>query len=70
MIVRVSGEDQYRLADSDAGRLHELENAVVGRASRRSTRTASHGAYEKLLELRARAGRGVCGDELRSRPPR
>jgi hypothetical protein len=29
MIVRISGEDQYRLADSDAARLNELENAVV-----------------------------------------
>jgi hypothetical protein len=29
MIVRISGEDQYRLADSDATRLNELENAVV-----------------------------------------
>jgi hypothetical protein len=29
MIVRISGEDQYRLADSDTGRLNELENDVV-----------------------------------------
>jgi hypothetical protein len=29
MIVRISGEDQYRLADGDAARLNELENAVV-----------------------------------------
>jgi len=29
MIVRISGEDQYRLADSDAPRLNELESAVV-----------------------------------------
>jgi PspAA-like protein len=29
MIVRISGEDQYRLADEDADRLNELENAVV-----------------------------------------
>jgi hypothetical protein len=29
MIVRISGEDQYRLPDSDADRLNELENAVV-----------------------------------------
>ena len=29
MIVRISGEDQYRLADEDAQRLNELENAVV-----------------------------------------
>jgi hypothetical protein len=29
MIVRISGEDQYRLADDDAARLNELENAVV-----------------------------------------
>jgi hypothetical protein len=29
MIVRISGEGQYRLADDDAARLNELENAVV-----------------------------------------
>jgi hypothetical protein len=29
MIVRISGEGQYRLADSDAERLNELESAVV-----------------------------------------
>jgi hypothetical protein len=29
MIVRISGEGQYRLSDDDAGRLNELENAVV-----------------------------------------
>lgn len=29
MIVRISGEDQYRLADDDAARLNELKNAVV-----------------------------------------
>jgi 23S rRNA A2030 N6-methylase RlmJ len=29
MIVRISGEGQYRLADSDAERLGELENGVV-----------------------------------------
>jgi hypothetical protein len=29
MIVRISGEGQYRLGDEDAARLNELENAVV-----------------------------------------
>ncbi|HEY4450855.1 MAG TPA: hypothetical protein VGN13_04580 [Solirubrobacteraceae bacterium] len=29
MIVRISGEGQYRLADQDAARLNELENAVI-----------------------------------------
>jgi 23S rRNA A2030 N6-methylase RlmJ len=29
MIVRISGEGQYRLSDSDAERLGELENGVV-----------------------------------------
>jgi hypothetical protein len=29
MIVRISGEEQYRLADSEAERLNELEHAVV-----------------------------------------
>jgi len=29
MIVRISGEDQYRLADDQAARLNELEHAVI-----------------------------------------
>jgi hypothetical protein len=29
MIVRISGEDQYRLPDSDADRVSELESAVI-----------------------------------------
>jgi hypothetical protein len=29
MIVRISGEDQYRLAADDAARLNELENDVI-----------------------------------------
>ena len=29
MIVRISGEDQYRLADDAGAKLNELENAVV-----------------------------------------
>jgi hypothetical protein len=29
MIVRISGEGQYRLADGDSERLNELESAVV-----------------------------------------
>ena len=29
MIVRISGEDQYELADEDAAKLNELEKAVV-----------------------------------------
>jgi len=29
MIVRISGEGQYRLSDSDRERLNELENGVV-----------------------------------------
>ena len=29
MIVRISGEDQYRLPDGESARLNELENAVI-----------------------------------------
>jgi hypothetical protein len=29
MIVRISGENQYRLSDADAEQLNQLENAVV-----------------------------------------
>lgn len=29
MIVRISGEDQYRLADEDSARVNDLDHAVV-----------------------------------------
>jgi hypothetical protein len=63
MIVRISGEDQYVLADSDAERLNELENAVVavvegGRAD------GFEDAYKTLLDYVRAQGERVGDDEL------
>jgi hypothetical protein len=63
MIVRISGEDQYRLDDQDTARLNELDNAVV---------TAVDGADEErfarsfatLLDYVRSNGTRVGDDEL------
>jgi hypothetical protein len=63
MIVRISGEDQYRLADSDAERLNELENAVVAVVeSGREDGFAD--AYGALLEFVRAQGTPVGEDEI------
>jgi hypothetical protein len=63
MIVRISGEDQYRLADEDAPRLNELENSVVavvegGRAS------DFPDAFAAVLEFVRSNGTAVGDEEL------
>jgi hypothetical protein len=61
MIVRISGEDQYRLADSDSARLNELENAVVAIVDG-GREDGFADAYDALLDyVRARGER--VGDE-------
>jgi hypothetical protein len=61
MIVRISGEEQYELPDDDAGRLNELENAVV--AVVEGGREADFGeAYRAVLDFVRGHGR-VIGDE-------
>ena len=61
MIVRISGEDQYRLDDGDCERLNELEGAVVASVEAGSEdgfREPSHAAG-----LRARHRRAAPGDD-------
>jgi hypothetical protein len=61
MIVRISGEDQYRLADDDATRLNELENAVVA-VVESGQEDGFADVYSALLDyVRARGTR--VGDE-------
>ena len=55
MIVRISGEGQYRLADSDAERVNELENGVVAIVEG-GREDGFADAFGALLRLRARAG--------------
>jgi hypothetical protein len=61
MIVRISGEEQYELADDQADRLNELEHVVIdvvdgGREAEFSA------AYQALLDF-VRAGGSVVGDD-------
>jgi PspA-Associated protein len=63
MIVRVSGEDQYRLVDDHRDRLNELDNAVVA-AVESDDETAFRSAFAALLDFVRSAGERVGDDEL------
>jgi hypothetical protein len=63
MIVRISGEDQYLLPDSEADRLNELENAVV--AVVESGREDGFGeAFGTLLDFVRTHGTRVGDEEI------
>jgi hypothetical protein len=61
--VRISGEDQYKLADADAERLKELENAVVALVDSGSEDGFAE-AYGALLDFVRSQGTPVAEDEL------
>jgi hypothetical protein len=63
MIVRISGEDQYKLADSEAGQLNELENGVAALVEAGSEDGFSE-AYAALLDFVRSHGRPIGDDEL------
>ena len=63
MIVRISGEDQYRLADSDAEQLNQLENAVVS-VVEGGQEDGFQNAYRALLDYVRTHGTPLAGDEL------
>jgi hypothetical protein len=63
MIVRISGEDQYRLADADADRLKELENAVIAVVDSGSEDGFAD-AYAALLDFVRAQGTPVAEDEI------
>jgi hypothetical protein len=62
VIVRISGEGQYRLDDSDHGKLDELDNAVVA-AVDADDEDAFHEAFEELLAF-VRSGQQLADDDL------
>jgi hypothetical protein len=62
VIVRISGEGQYRLDDSDHGKLDELDNAVVA-AIDADDEDAFHEAFEELLAF-VRSGEQLADDDL------
>jgi effector-binding domain-containing protein len=63
MIVRISGEDQYRLADEDAARLNELENQVVA-VVESGQEDGFADVYRTLLDYVRSQGTRVGDDEI------
>jgi hypothetical protein len=63
MIVRVSGEGQYRLADNESDRLNELEREV-GAAVESCDETDYAAAFAALLDHVRGAGELIGDDEL------
>jgi len=64
MIVRISGEDQYRLDGVD-GRLGELDNAVVA-AVEAGDEQRFRGAYDELLAFVRAHGTPLAVEDLES----
>ena len=63
MIVRISTEGQYEIADSDIPELNQLDNAAVA-ACETTDEQAFHDAFSRLLELVRAKGTPVPDDEL------
>jgi hypothetical protein len=65
MIVRISGEDQYRLPEDDVGQLNELDRAVLDLVdSGREDGFAD--AYRTLLDYVRTHGTRVGDEEIES----
>ncbi len=63
MIVRISGEGQFRLADSESARLNELEAAVVG-AIEQGREADYPAAYAALLDYVRSNGEELSDEDL------
>jgi PspA-Associated protein len=63
MIVRISGERQYELADEEQARLNDLENAVVS-AVEGEREDGFAESFEKLLGYVRERGTPVPDEEL------
>ncbi len=63
MIVRISGEDQYRLDDSASARVNELEDAVA-KIVEAGQQDGFNEAYQRLLDYVRSTGQPVGEDEL------
>ena len=63
MIVRISGEGQFRLPDGDEDRLNELDNRAVN-AVEQGDETGFKELWSQMLEIVASDGNAVDGDEL------
>jgi hypothetical protein len=63
MVVRISGEGQFRLPDEDAARLNDLDNRAVA-AVEQGDETGFKELWSQMLELVAQDGNGLGPDEL------
>ena len=63
MIVRISGEGQFRLPDEDSDRLNELDNRAVS-AVEAGDETGFKELWSQMLELVAADGNALEDDEL------
>jgi hypothetical protein len=63
VIVRISGEGQFRLPDEDAERLNELDNRAVN-AVEQGDETGFRELWSQMLELVASDGNALADDEL------
>ncbi len=63
MIVRISGEEQYRLEEGSAGRLNELDEDVLA-AAQSGDEQRFRDAYGRLLEFVRSSGQVVGEDEI------
>ena len=63
MIVRVSGEGQFKLPDEDAERLNELDNHAVS-AVEQGDETGFKELWSQMLEIVSSDGNAVPEDEL------
>jgi hypothetical protein len=63
VIVRLSGEGQFELPDSDSERLNELDNRAVN-AVEQEDETGFHELWSQMLELVSGNGSRLPDDEL------
>lgn len=63
MIVRISGDGQYRLPDADADRLNELDNRAVA-AAEADDETGFHELWQQMLALVETDGNPLDEDDL------
>jgi hypothetical protein len=63
VIVRISGEDQYRIDDGLHPKLDELDNAVVA-AVDAGDEDGFHSAFEELLQFVRSNGEALADDDL------
>ena len=63
MIVRISGEGQFKLPDEDEERLNELDNRAVS-AVEQGDETGFKELWSQMLEIVSSDGNAVDGEEL------